>query len=234
MVTFEATIQDKKIKMFADFPLKNAAEAIIKTLAGISQKVNIFSNGFVMGFGWAYFFLDKREEDGEEYWVVQTTDYKKNPMSDKTDNVTVSLLVQNMQVETVRTAKVKPEATTFKDTVLVLKKALEEKDVYMNRTKPEKEGDSGWYFGLLNDPNEENHQADEYIVIPSYEFLKLRSEALRVLEMPFGTVAVFHENTLTALVDENDKPLNFTKPEKKEENSNFDEEKTSDKSKENK
>ncbi|MGN0469606.1 MAG: hypothetical protein ACI4GV_01660 [Acutalibacteraceae bacterium] len=215
MVTFEATIQGKKVKMFADLPLKNAAGAIVRTLVQISQKTNIFTGKFVMCFGWAYFFLDKRQdENGEEYWVVQTTDYKKNPMNDKTDNVTVSLLVQNMQIETVQTAKVQPLAATFKDTVLVLKEAMTAKDVYMNRTEAEKEGDSGWYFGLLDDPNEENHSADDYIVIATYEFLKFRSEALRVLEMPVGTVAVFHENTLTALVDKDDNPLKFTTPPK--------------------
>ncbi|MDD6490208.1 MAG: DUF2185 domain-containing protein [Clostridia bacterium] len=217
MVTFEAMIQDKKVRMFADLPLKNAAGAIIKTLAQISQKTDIFNGTFVMCFGWAYFFLDKRQdENGEEYWVVQTTDYQKNPMNDKTDNVTVSLLVQNIQIETVQTAKVQPLAATFKDTVLVLKEAMGAKDVYMNRTEAEKEGDSGWYFGLLDDPNEENHSADEYTVIASYEFLKFRSEALRVLEMPVGTLAVFHENTLTALVDKDDNPLKFTTPPKKE------------------
>lgn len=215
MVTFEAMIQDKKVRMFADLPLKNAAGAIIKTLVQISQKTDIFNGKFVMCFGWAYFFLDKRQdENGEEYWVIQTTDYKKNPMNDKTDNTTVSLLVQNMQIETVQTARVQPLATTFKDTVLVLKEAIGAKDVYMNRTEPEKEGDSGWYFGLLDDPNEENHSADEYTVIASYEFLKFRSEALRVLEMPVGTLAVFHENTLTALVDKDDNPLKFTTPPK--------------------
>lgn len=217
MITFEATIQDKKVKMFADFPLKNAAGAIVKTLAQISQKTNIFTGKFVMCFGWAYFFLDKREdENGEEFWVIQTTDFKKNPMTDKSDNVTASLMVQNMQIETIQTAKVQPEATTFKDTVVVLKEAINAKDVYLNRTQPEKKGDSGWYFGLLNDPNEDNHSSEDYTVIASYEFLKLRPAALRVLQMPIGTVAVIHENEITALVDKDDKPLKFVNPPKKE------------------
>lgn len=218
MVTFEAVIQEKKVKLFADLPLKNAATAIMRTLDTISKKADIFTGSFVMCFGWAYFFLDKRQdENGEEYWVIQTTDYNKNPLTDKTDNTTVSLLVQNMQIETVQRAKVQPCAATFKDTVVVLKEAMNAKDVYMNRIEPEKEGDSGWYFGLLDDPNEENHSADEYIVIATYELLKFRSEALRVLEMPVGTLAVFHENTLTALVDKDDNQLDFTTPPKKSE-----------------
>ena len=219
MVTFEATIKDKKVKMFARYPFKNAAGTIVKTLVQISQKVDIFTNKFVMGFGWAYFFLNKREdENGEEFWVLQTTDFDKNPMKDKTDDITTALMVQNMQIETIQVSKTQPKATTFKDTVLVLKEAMNAEDVYLSRSEPEKEGDSGWYFGLLDDPNEENHSSDEYVVVPSYQFLKIRPAALRLFQMPVGTVAVINKNELTALVDKDDNPLKFTTPPKKPEN----------------
>ncbi len=211
MVTFETTIKDKKVKMYADVPLKNAAGAIFQTLANISTKTNIFSEKFIMSFGWAYFFMSKREDENkEEFWVVQTTDYKKNPMQDRTDNVTVSLLVQNMQVEGIKVAGLKPENCTFKDTILVLKKAVNQEDIYLSRTEAANKGDSGWYFGLLNDPDEDKHTSDEYEKVPTYQLLNFRSEALRVLQMPVGTVAVIHKNELTALVDKDDKPLKFT------------------------
>ncbi len=217
MVTFETTIKDHKVKLFSDFPLKNAAGAVLRTLAQISDKADIFDPKFVMCFGWAYFFLNERTDDnGETFWAVQTVDYRNDPMQNKTDNVTVSLLVQNMQIETVQTAKVQPEATTFKDTVLVLKEAMQAKEVYLNRADKTKNGDSGWYFGLLNDPNEENHTADDYEKMPSYQLLNFRSEALRILQMPVGTVAVINENKLTALVDGEDKPLKFTTDEERQ------------------
>ena len=41
------------------------------------------------------------------------------------------------------------------------------------------------------------------------------TEAIRVLEMPVGTVAVFHDNAMTALVDGEDKPLKFTNEEER-------------------
>ncbi len=217
MITFETTIKDHLVRMYSDFPLKNAAGAILKTLAQISTKADIFNGRFVMCFGWAYFFLDERkEENGDKFWVVQTSDYKKDPLKDKSDNVTVSLLVQNMQMEAVQKSNSKPEAVTFKDTVLVLKEAINAKEVYLSRTEPTKNGDSGWYFGLLNDPNEENHSSDEYEKIPSYQFLNFRTEALRVLQMPIGTVAVITDNNLTALVDGNDNPLPFTTEEERQ------------------
>lgn len=216
MITFEAKIREQTVRMYSDLPLKNAVGAIFRTLAQVSQKVNIFNNKFVLCFGWAYFFLDeRRDEKGEKFWVVQTGDYNKDPQTDRVDNATTSLVVQNMQIEAVQIAKVKPESTTCKDTVLVLKEAKDAEDVYMNRSEAAKDGDSGWYFGLLDDPNEENHSADDYERIPSYEFLKLRTDALRVLQMPVGTVAVFHNNELTALIDSEDKPLKFTTDEER-------------------
>lgn len=216
MITFETTIQDHLVRMYGDFPLKNAAGAILKTLAQISTKTDIFNGRFVMCFGWAYFFLDERQEDdGTKFWVVQTSDYKKNPLKDRSDNVTVSLLVQNMQVEAVQKSKSQPEAVTFKDTILVLKSALNAKEIYLNRTEPTKDGDSGWYLGILDDPDEENHTSDEYEKIPSYRFLESRAEVLRVLQMPVGTVAVITDNKLTALIDKDDQPLEFTSEEER-------------------
>ena len=40
--------------------------------------------------------------------------------------------------------------------------------------------------------------------------------ALRVMQMPVGTVAVFHDNDMTALVDADDKPLKFTTKEERQ------------------
>ena len=40
--------------------------------------------------------------------------------------------------------------------------------------------------------------------------------ALRVLQLPVGTVAVFHDNDMTALVDGNDNPMKFTTREERE------------------
>jgi len=219
MITFEAKINDRTVRMYSNYPLKNAVGAIFGTLTQIESEGNtdIFDSKFVLGFGWSFFYTSERKDkDGNAFYVVETNDYKKNPFKDRTDDVTLALMAQNMQVEAVGMSQVKPEVTTFRDTILVLKEAMNAEDVYMNRTEPSKNGDSGWYFGLLNDPNEENHKPEDYLKLYSFELFKFRSEALRVLQLPVGTVAVFHDNDMTALVDGNDNPMKFTTREERE------------------
>ncbi len=211
MITFEAKIREQIVRMNSDLPLKNAAGAIMKVLTQISHQTNIFNNRFVLCFGWAYFYLIQKEDgEGVTYWSVETGDYKRNPKVNRTDNVTSSLVVQNMQMEAIQVSKSKPEPCTCHDTILVLKEAMAAEDVYLNRTAAAKDGDSGWYFGMTDDPNEDNHALDDYLKLPTYKLMDFCPEALRVLQMPVGTVAVIQNKELTALVDANDKPLRFT------------------------
>ncbi len=214
MYIFEAEINNKKVKLYSNYPLKNAASAVLRTLKMVSEKTNIFSPTFALNYGWARFYLSKRTEKSNSFYVVQTADYRNDPMSLRTDNCSDALVVQNMQVDTNVKAKVqKPEPTLYSDTLLVLKEAINAEDVYLNRTEPTKNGDSGWYFGLLNDEREGEHEHDELVNLKTSDLIKFRPEALRVLQMPVGTLAVFHENTMTALVDKDDNPLEFTTEE---------------------
>lgn len=217
MIKFQGVIKGKNIRMYSNVPLKNAGTAVLKTLNAVASKVDIFKPGFILNYGWSSFFLDKRKDnDGKDIYVVQTVDYENN-IEMRTDNCGLSLVVQNMQMNTNFRAKVKkPEPTFYKDKILVLKEAIGAEDVYLNRTDAAKNGDSGWYFGLLNDENEGSHSDDEFIQVPTYELMKFRGEALRVLQMPVGTLAVFHKNEMTALVDENDNPLDFSTRDERE------------------
>ena len=211
MVTFETEINNKKVKLYTNARLQNAATALLRTFNQLSQQTNIFSPNFALNYGWARYYLSKRQDKNFVYYVVQTADYKNDPFKLRTDDCTDPLIVQNMQVDTNMKANVEqPEPTLYSDTLLVLKEAINAPDVYMNRSEKTKNGDSGWYFGLLNDENEGKHEPDELMTVPTYELMKFRGEALRVLQMPVGTLAVFHDNLMTALVDKDDNPLEFT------------------------
>ncbi len=216
MITFEAKIREQTVRMYSDLPLKNAAGSIMEVLGQISQKANIFNNKFVLCFGWAFFFLtEKTDEKGEKFWLLETSDYNGNPMTDHSDNVTTSLIVTNMQKEAVQVSKTKPEACKMNDTILVLKEAMNAEDIYMHRKEAAKDGDSGWYFGLLDDPDEESRPSEDFERMPTYKLMGFRPGALRVLQMPVGTVAVYHQNEITALVDADDRPLRFTTEEER-------------------
>ncbi len=214
MVTFQAEIKDQVIKLYSGAPLQAAATAVLRTLNNVSDQIDIFQKSFMLTYGWAAFFLDERkDDDGNVFYAVQTLDYLKNP-NQKIDDCGLALTIQNMQINTNKKAGVeKPEVATFRDKVLVLKEAVDAQDVYMNRSEATSNGDSGWYFGLLNDEREGQHEPDELVSVPSLELLRFRGEALRVLQMPVGTLAVFHGAEMSALVDGDDKPLPFTSTE---------------------
>ena len=101
MITFEAKINEKTVRLYAAYPMKNAAGAIFKTLTQISStgETDIFSDKFIMAFGWSFFYMSERkDENGNTFYVVQSNDYRKNPMNgDRTDDITLTLLAQNMQ-----------------------------------------------------------------------------------------------------------------------------------------
>ncbi len=211
MITFETEINNKKVKLYSNAPLQNAATALLRTLNRLSQETNIFTPNFALNFGWARYYLSKRQDKNFVYYVVQTADYRNDPMKLRTDNCTDALIVQNMQVDTNTKANVsEPEPTLYSDTIMVLKEAINADDVYMNRSQKTIKGDSGWYFGLLNDEKEGQHEPEDFLTLPTYELMKIRGEALRVLQMPVGTLANFHKNTMTALVDKDDNLLPFT------------------------
>lgn len=211
MITFETEINNKKVKLYTNARLQNAATSLLRTFNQLSRQTNIFTPNFALNYGWARYYLSKRQDKNFVYYVVQTADYKNDPFKLRTDDCTDPLIIQNMQVDTNMRAKVEqPEPTLYSDTILVLKEAINAQDVYVNRSEKTKNGDSGWYFGLLNDENEGKHEPDELVTMHTFELIKFRGEALRVLQMPVGTLAVFHDNTMTALVDKNDNPLEFT------------------------
>ena len=216
MIKFQATIKGKEIRMYSSSPLTQTGEMFIRTLNRISDKTDIFQENFMLQYGWAPFFLKpKTEEDGTEVYVVESFDFLQNPPK-RTEDCSSALVIQNMQFDTfVRSKTPRPEPTTFKDKVLVLREALNAPDVYMHRADVTKDGDSGWYFGLLNDEREEEHTDEELVSVQSWELMKFRAEALRVLMLPVGTVAVFHDNEMTALVDGEDHPLDFSTAEER-------------------
>lgn len=211
MITFETEINNKKVRLYSNAPLKRAATALLRTLKQLTEQTNIFTPNFALNFGWARYYLSKRQDKNVVYYVVQTADYRNDPMNLRTDDCTDALIIQNMQVDTNNKANVStPEPTLYSDTIMILKEALDAEDVYMDRVEKTINGVSGWRMGLLNDEKEGEHVPEDFVTIRTSELIKIRNETLRVLQMPVGTLANFHGNTMTALIDKDDNLLDFT------------------------
>lgn len=209
MRTYVVQIADKTVHLTCDEKLENAVRALVDVIIKLQAQKDIFNEEFILCAGWSYYYFE--EADG--YWDILAPDFHRNPHKAKTNNLTLPLMVQNLQSETISTAGIKvingTMPVTFEHTMLVLKKAMTAKNVYFTRSEPENENDSGWYLGLMGD-DESKHEPDDYALIQTCELLKVRPLAVRILGMPVGTLAVFDGNMMTALVDKDDNQLKFS------------------------
>lgn len=211
MFTFETTIKDQKIKASAQQFFKNSVGALFQILKKASEQHDIFDPNFALGFGFSYFFLVKRE--GNDFYELATVNYRKNPFNERTTDLTIALIIHNMQSEMISTAKAQPKNTFFRQSMIVLRQAVKADDIYLTRTTPADDTDSGWYLGLTNDEHEDDHQAEDFLKVPVCELIKMRPVAMRALAMPVGTLVTISKNDITAVVDENDNPIPFTPEE---------------------
>ncbi|MGN0536911.1 MAG: hypothetical protein ACI4M3_02910 [Acutalibacteraceae bacterium] len=211
MFTFETTIKDQTIKASAQQFFKNAVGALFQILKKASEQHDIFDPNFALGFGFSYFFLVKRKEN--DFYEVATVNYRKNPFNERTTDLTIALIIHNMQSEMIATAKVQPLNTFFRQSMIVLRQAAKADEIYLTRTTPTDDSDSGWYLGLTNDEHEDDHQAEDFLKLPVCELIKMRPVAMRALAMPVGTLVTISKNDITAVVDENDNPIPFTPEE---------------------
>lgn len=211
MFTFETTIKDQKIKANAQQFFKNAIGALFQILKKASEQHDIFDPNFALGFGFSYFFLIKRE--GNDFYEISTVDYRRNPLNGRTTDLTIALIIHNMQSEMISTAKVQPQNTFFRQSMIVLRQAVKADDIYLTRTAPVDNMDSGWYLGLTDDEHEDDHNAEDFLKVPVFELIKMRPVAMRALAMPVGTLVTISKDDITAVVDANDEPIPFTPEE---------------------
>lgn len=209
MRTYVAQVADKTVHLTCDEKLENAIRALLDVINNLQAQKDIFNEDFILCAGWSYYFF--KEADG--YWDILAPDFNRNPNEAKTNNLTLPLMVQNLQSEAMHTAGIQvvpgTMPITFKHNMLVLKSAMTAKNVYFTRSEPVDDNDSGWYLGIMND-DESKHDPDDYAMIPTSELLKVRPLAVRILCMPVGTLAVFDGNKMTALVDKDNNPLKFS------------------------
>lgn len=83
--------------------------------------------------------------------------------------------------------------------MIIRKSVLHEEDIYLEHQEATRENDSGWYMGSVCDAKSED--AQDYMQIYTYQLLSICEEALSLLHLPIGTLALFKQGKLVEVVD---------------------------------
>lgn len=192
MVKFNKNIHGKRYKINAESYLEEQAEALFQILSDIPAYKQ--KNGWKVQVGWNIFLL-LEEEDG---FRIVAPDYTKNPFKEVTEDLTIALWVSFEQISLLRKINSDGEMISFQDKVLCAKGVLELEDLYLERRDKTERGDSGWYIGPVDDAV----AVDEYEIYYAYQLLEAKIELIKVLALPVGSLVVFRNGELKAILNE--------------------------------
>ncbi|MFF2484314.1 hypothetical protein [Paenibacillus sp. NPDC058071] len=176
--------------------LSPQAEWLLELFKQIEADRGQIIPGMKIQIGWTIYTVIDRNGVLE----IAAPDYKTNPFSDVSEDLSVSLSVQLAQNHIVNKLNIDGEAALFQDKIIVAKGAFNLEKVYLERSKNYTNGDSGWYLGPIEKSNEHAELEAYYI----YELLTLRPSLLKALAIPRGYIVVFEKDEIEAVLDEND------------------------------
>lgn len=205
MNKYEMNLNDKKV-----FFYHNNEEDIINIFEQIliqeENKYKIIEDNKILQLGFNYYKIEKVKDEFQIYAI----DYNKNPFKDFTEDLTQALdIMRNQLLITKKTGLISDEIISFQDTMLVKKSALNSKELYLEKQQLKQENDSGWYMGSLND-TEKSDNPDDYTVIKLYELLNICPQALAILNLPVGTLAIIKNNEIVGISDSNNNEVYAT------------------------
>lgn len=205
MNKYEMNLNDKKV-----FFYHNNEEDIINIFEQIliqeENKYKIIEDNKILQLGFNYYKIEKVKDEFQIYAI----NYNKNPFKDFTEDLTQALdIMRNQLLITKKTGLISDEIISFQDTMLVKKSALTSKELYFEKQQLKQENDSGWYMGSLKD-TEKSDNPDDYTVIKLYELLNICPQALAILNLPVGTLAIIKNNEIVGISDSNNNEVYAT------------------------
>ena len=121
---------------------------------------------------------------------------------DTTENISISLILQFQLNETVKKLDVSYEDIAFDDELLLLSKARNADNIYLERSKNYGKGQSGWYIGAVNMteeiPKPEKGNVESIAVC---DILKFRPDLLKLLALPKGYIITIIHNEIVEIMD---------------------------------
>lgn len=200
--TFAKVINGQKVRLQCHELLANQAAFLLDLLAEEQARVNILQPGFKLQIGWSLYFI-KAATDG---FQVTSPNYTANPFEQTTLDLTIALSVQMRQNDMLRETGATATAVSFKDTLIVLNDALTDANTYMVRDETDRAGDSGWYWGLIND-RQANRKAEDYTALYVWQLLKIKSVLMSFLALPYGCMAMISDDEIVEIVDSENRRL---------------------------
>jgi hypothetical protein len=197
---FEQKINGISFSAAAEIELQPQVLTLFQIINGIPPQ-NI-KDGFVIEAGFSLFTLFGTDNT----YRIKVPDYTKDPFSDITDDLTVALWIQLEQSNLLRKYDITGESIRFDEKILVVKGALSEKMISLQRSGDCEKGDSGWCIRSTVDMDEHDEPSD-YEAIYAYQLVKLRPAIIKVLALPYEYIAVFEGEDIKAILNESDENL---------------------------
>jgi hypothetical protein len=194
MISIERNIGGKLFRVNSEKYLKKQAEALLEIIGNIESSK--LKDKFKVQVGWGIFTI---VEDSNGFNIV-APDYSRNPFSESTEDLTISLWIQLEQGTLLNKLKLDGEMISFQDKIVCTKGVLSLDNIYLERSKEYEKGDSGWYIGSVD----ESIATDELEAYYAYQLLKIRPSIIKTLVLPNGYMAVLDKDELKAVLDEND------------------------------
>jgi hypothetical protein len=172
------------------------ATSLLDKLAELNAKGPALKDGSVIRFGWSDLKLLQQENE----LIVSEPDFKKDPFREFLPQVTETLGVLSVQTQLLSKAKVDGIDSLYSSRVIMDKGCLGEREVYLERTEPADETDSGWFIGTTDNGDVER-STENLEAIYVFQVFQIRPALLNVMAFPPGYLAVFDGDEIQAVVN---------------------------------
>lgn len=194
-------INNKPIFFYCDPKLNDIADFFANILKSEDASLNILKENNTIQIGWGFYSVVKNKKGLQ----IVAYDIEKNPFHDTTDDLSTSMKIFNEQCSIINRIGARPVETTLKNTLIVHKRALGQPKVYFQRQNPSDAQDSGWYMGAI-DKSASNAPTD-YAKAYTYQLYGICRDALGIMQLPIGTIAVFDHGRLVEIVDKDNNKI---------------------------
>lgn len=183
-----------------------SAEFFLELLGKQEQECRCVEDEAVLQIGWSAYRV-KKDEDAENSYQLIALDYQKDPFTDNTEDLTLSIALFGQMTGVCKELKaMSRQQTTFQDRIMISKKAREEGQLFLLRQEEKHDNDCGWYLGCLSE-EKPSHDPEDFEMVYTYELINICSMAIGLLNLPVGYMAIIVNDTIMSIANENNEEV---------------------------